>query len=56
MFYINIQSWKHQPFVWANYQEETIAMLENQLERLATKEGHSSGIEWGLRQIVFERP
>ena len=53
---MNIQSWKHQPFIRAHYQEEAIATLENQLKRLATKEGHSSGIEWGLRQIVFERP
>ena len=34
---------------------KAIAELEDELMRLAMKENGDSEIEWGLRQIVFER-
>jgi SAM-dependent methyltransferase len=55
MFHMNIQSWKHQPFIRANYQGEVIAGLENDLKNMTTEKNNSSEIVWGLRQIVFER-
>jgi len=56
MFHMNIQSWKHQPFVRKNYAKETIAELEGALAGLAAGLTGTSEIEWGLRQMVFERP
>ena len=55
MFYLNIQSWKHQPFIRDHYPRETIAALEAELKNLTEKENNTSEIEWGLRQIVLER-
>jgi len=55
MFYMNIQTWKHQPFIRDNYSDATIERLESDLQRLASKSGGEIEIEWGLRQIVFER-
>jgi len=55
MFYLNIRTWKDQPFVRDNYSVSTIERLEKDLENLAGKSSGEMEIEWGLRQIVFER-
>jgi hypothetical protein len=55
MFSLNIQTWKHQPFVKENYSTSTIDHLENELQRLAARSDSEIEIQWGLRQIVFER-
>lgn len=55
MFYLNIQTWKHQPFVKENYSASTIDQLESELESLAARSESEIEIQWGLRQIVFER-
>jgi SAM-dependent methyltransferase len=55
MFYMNIQTWKHQPFIRANYSTEIIAKLESDLKGLTAKINDTGDIEWGLRQLVFER-
>jgi SAM-dependent methyltransferase len=55
MFYMNIQTWKHQPFIQANYSTEVIAKLESDLKALTTTTNDPGDIEWGLRQLVFER-
>ena len=55
MFYLNIQTWKNQPFVRQNYQSATIDKLESDLEALAARSTPESEIQWGLRQVVFER-
>lgn len=55
MFYLNIQTWKNQPFIRNNYRAETIDALQSDLERLAARSDSKTEIQWGLRQIVFER-
>lgn len=55
MFYLNIQTWKHQPFIKENYQASDIEALEGDLQQLATRTQSEMEIQWGLRQIVFER-
>jgi trans-aconitate 2-methyltransferase len=55
MFYMNIQSWKHQPFVQATYAAKMIAELEDDLKSLSTAPNNTGDIEWGLRQLVLER-
>jgi len=55
MFYLNIQTWKRQSFIQENYPASVIEELQRDLERLAGKSGDEISIEWGLRQIVFER-
>ena len=55
MFYLNIQTWKHQPFVKENYQASDIEAIEGDLQQLASKTQSEIEIQWGLRQIVFER-
>lgn len=55
MFYLNIRSWKLQPFIRTNYSSSAIAQLEKDLKTLAGKRDDASEIEWGLRQIVFEK-
>ena len=55
MFYLNIQTWKQQPFIKENYPAHVIQELEQDLERLAGRSGDEVSIAWGLRQIVYER-
>ncbi len=55
MFYLNIQTWKKQPFIQENYPALVIEELQHDLEKLAGKSGDEISIEWGLRQMVFER-
>lgn len=55
MFSLNIRSWKQQRFVRANYAPSAIAQLEHELENLTMKSDTDEEIEWGLRQLVFER-
>jgi ubiquinone/menaquinone biosynthesis C-methylase UbiE len=55
MFFLNVQSWKHQPFIQRNYHPSTINRLEEILKALSEKSSSEVEIEWGLRQLVFER-
>ena len=55
LFHLNIQSWKHQPFIRTHYRMEMIDGLERDLKILAEDSGQVTEIEWGLRQLVFER-
>ena len=55
MFSMNIQTWKHNAFVWENYSPETIRQLEENLIDLAAEPTNETGIEWRLRQLVYER-
>lgn len=55
LFVMNMQTCQHQSFVRANYPAATIAALQQELHALARAGDAGSDIEWGLRQIVFER-
>jgi SAM-dependent methyltransferase len=55
MFSMNIQSWKHQPFVRANYSAEDISRLEQGLAEMASEASAAAHIEWGFRHMVLER-
>lgn len=55
MFFLNIQTWKQNRFIQAHYSTEEIAQLEGDLEALTRRPGSTTEIEWGLRQLVFER-
>jgi SAM-dependent methyltransferase len=55
MFYLNIQTWKNQSFVRQNYPAGAIDKLESDLETLSSRSIPDIEIQWGLRQIVFER-
>jgi trans-aconitate 2-methyltransferase len=55
MFSLNIQCWKHEPFVRATYAPDEIERLEAELKALTEGPDDRVEIEWGLRQIVLER-
>lgn len=55
MFYMNIQTWKQHPFVRRNYSTSEISQLEADLRGLTEESSSRSEIEWGLRQIAYER-
>jgi trans-aconitate 2-methyltransferase len=55
MFSLNIQTWKHEPFVLANYSSSFIEDLEEDLKHLSMQSGIETDIEWNLRQMVLER-
>ncbi len=55
MFSLNIRSWKEQRFVRENYTPSVIGQLEHELGNLTERSDSAIEIEWGLRQIVFER-
>jgi hypothetical protein len=55
MFSMNIQRWKHHDLIRDNYSPATILQLEQALSDLAATPTGRAGIEWKLRQIVYER-
>jgi len=55
MFFLNMQSWKHHPFIRTNYSSTLINQLEEDLHNLTKDSNSEIEIEWELRQLVFER-
>lgn len=55
MFFLNMQTWKRNPFVQENYSPAVLDQLEGNLRALAEEPTSERGIEWGLRQLVYER-
>jgi trans-aconitate 2-methyltransferase len=55
MFYLNIQSWKTQPFILQHYAANMINQLEYDLQILAETSTGKGEILWGMRQIADER-
>ena len=55
MFFLNAAAWKDHAYVRARHDPAAIGRLEEDLRALAATPGAASDIEWGLRQLVFER-
>lgn len=55
LFSMNIQTWRHSAFVRENYSPASIMQLAERLAELAAGPTRGEGIEWRLRQLVFER-
>lgn len=55
MFYLNIQSWKSQPFIQQHYATSMINQLECDLQTLAETSTSEGEILWSMRQIAYER-
>ena len=55
MFYLNIPSWKDQMFVQKQYSATFIDQLEDDLRERAETSTRDGEIEWGMRQLVYER-
>lgn len=54
MFRLNLETWKDDPFIAANYSAETIRELAAALEPIAQRVDERSQITWRLRQIAIE--
>lgn len=55
MFSLNVASWRHQPFVQQRYPVSMIDQLEHELQELAETSTRTGDIEWGMRQLAYER-
>jgi trans-aconitate 2-methyltransferase len=55
LFHLNIQTWKQQPFIREQFSPVMIDELEEELECLARAAPPQPVIQWGLRQLAFER-
>lgn len=55
MFFLNLQSWKHRPFIQTHYTGQTVAQLETDLQTLVQKPPSQTEITWGMRQLCFIR-
>jgi trans-aconitate 2-methyltransferase len=55
LFYLNIHSWKNQPFIQEHYAASMIEQLEDDLRELVETSTSESEIEWGLRQLAYDR-
>ncbi|MEA2640484.1 MAG: trans-aconitate 2-methyltransferase [Chloroflexota bacterium] len=55
MFFLNMQSWKTDPFVVGRMGNAALGEMEVELHRLMSTEDGQSDIEWGLRQLVYRR-
>ena len=55
MFSMNIQTWKNNAFVRQNYSLTAIQKLEQDLLGLTATPTNDIGVEWTLRQLVYER-
>ncbi len=54
MFFLNVQTWKSQPFVQQHYSVSIIDQIERNLQELAETSTNTDEIEWGMRQIAYE--
>ena len=54
MYAMNLATWRHDPFVVDTYETATIDDLAAGLNEL-TRSSATHEIEWGLRQVVYER-
>ena len=54
MFRLNLEVWRNDPFVQKTFGKKNVASLAKELDSLR-KSGRKDEIEWGLRQIVYER-
>jgi SAM-dependent methyltransferase len=55
MFFMNMQSWKNNPFVRAQYPPKIIRNLDDNLHALMQEQSNAMEIEWGLREVAYER-
>jgi hypothetical protein len=55
MFAFNLRTWQDGEFVRTQYRTESIRDLMSGLESIAQEKSAASGIQWNIRQIVFER-
>jgi len=55
MFYMNIQTWKHNRFILDNYESARIEDLEARLKAASEHESRESTMEFHLRRLVFRR-
>ena len=54
MFFLNLQSWKHKPFIQANLGRQEMTRLEESLCEIANDLRGAAEIEWQLRQVTLE--
>jgi SAM-dependent methyltransferase len=55
MFFLNLQHWRDTPFILRNYSPEVIDKLGRSLKDIVNGPEGESEIEWGLRQVVYEK-
>ncbi len=55
LFLMNLQTWRHNRFVVESYSPGVIEQLQNDLLSISEQAASDLEIEWGLRQISFER-
>ena len=55
MFVMNMQAWKDGDFIRANYPDEMIRELDDELSAIAQDASSSSDIEWCLRQAIVRQ-
>ena len=55
LFYLNIHSWKNQPFIQGHYAAGMIEQLEYDLREPVETSTSEGEIEWGLRQLAYDR-
>ncbi len=56
MFYMNMQTWKADPFVKSHFYETMVERVENDLHGLAESAPCDGPyVQWGIRQLIFER-
>jgi SAM-dependent methyltransferase len=55
MFWLNLQTWKHHPFVQKQYTSAELDEVEAGLQQLTQESQSPVAIEWGMRQLVYAR-
>jgi hypothetical protein len=55
MFALNLQAWKHNPYIKERYHPDEIGELGSRLSLLAGEGDRQSDITWQLRQIALRR-
>lgn len=55
MFFLNMQSWKHHPFIRQHYAAKLLDDMEQGLRALIETSSSAVEIEWGMRQLLYER-
>ena len=55
MFLLNMDAWADHPFIVSAHGASEVQRMGHELRDMVTQSGAHSHIEWGMRQMVFER-
>ncbi len=55
MFLLNIDAWADHPYIVSTHGADEVGRMRHELQTVMVQAGPASHIEWGMRQVAFQR-